>query len=34
MDIFLNHLIQFHSFNATNLHLHLTSHSVPCCPIT
>jgi len=29
MDIFLNHLIQFDSNNATNLH-HLTTHSTTC----
>ena len=30
MDIFLNHLIQFYSSNATNLR-HLTLHNTPCC---
>jgi len=31
MDIFVNHLIQFYSNNATNLH-HLTSHSTMVLP--
>jgi len=33
MDSFLNHLIQFYSNNATDLHS-LTSHSMLCCPTT
>jgi len=31
MDIFLNHLIQFYTYNATKLH-HLTTHSTTCWP--
>jgi len=33
MDIFLNLLIQFYLNNVTDLH-NLTSHSMPCCPLT